>query len=131
MNFALTLAAVTSGALLLFLLGPVFDVYLDRVVRVPATVRPFVGPALLVGFAVPALQALQSWYRGVLMTARRTGVIYAGMLIALLVTAGGVIGAVAASWPGTLSCVVAITAGTLAETVFLGCWARGVDVSGA
>ena len=123
-RFTLIMAASTVAGLTLFVISPLFDLYLGRALAVPDALVPFVLPALLAGLLIPAMQSLQSWYRGVLMTARATQHVYWGMGIALLTTTTIMFAAVLAAAPGVVSAAIALTAGMILESLYLARQAR-------
>jgi hypothetical protein len=118
-RFTLILAAAVVALLTLFAISPLLDIYLGRALAVPDALVPYVLPGLLAGLLIPSMQAIQSWYRGVLMTARATQHVYWGMGIALVTTGALVFGAVVAGTPGVVSAALALTVGMIFESVYL------------
>lgn len=123
-TFCRRVAVGASAALALFLFTPISDAYFIDALRVPAAVLPYVRPGLAAALLVPALQGLQSWYRGLLMTVRHTRAVNVGMAISLAVTALCAWIAVLVQAPGTLGAALAITIGVTVESAFLAWRAR-------
>ena len=118
-RFSLTTAALAVLGLTLFVVSPLLEGYLVSALAVPEALLPYVLPGLLAGLLLPALQALQSWYRGVLMAADATRYVYVGMAISLVSTALVLVVAVLLQAPGVVSAAVALTVGTVLESVYL------------
>lgn len=124
-TFCRRVAVGASVGLGLFLLTPLSDLYLVDGLKVPENVLPYVRPGLAAAALVPAIQALQSWYRGLLMTVRSTRAVNVGMAISLTVTSVAAYVAVQIQAPGTLGAALAITVGVTVETLYLASQARG------
>jgi hypothetical protein len=71
-RFGGALALGSSGVLALVAATPLADVVLAHLFEIPAELRPLAATALLLCVPMPAYQALQSWYNGALVHARRT-----------------------------------------------------------
>jgi hypothetical protein len=123
-RFSMLLAAAVVALLALFVVSPLLDIYLESALDVPTKLLPFVLPGLLAGMLIPALQTLQAWYRGVLMTARVTQHVYWGMGIALTTTFVAVVAAVLLQTSGVVSCAIALSLGMVLESVYIGYRAR-------
>jgi len=123
-RFSIVMAAVVVAGLALFMVGPLLPLYLETALAVPPHLVPYVIPGLLAGMVLPALQALQSWYRGVLMAAGATRYVYWGMGIALVTIAAVLGSAVLLQTPGVVSAALALAAGMVLESVFLARRAR-------
>ncbi len=123
-RFSLILVAATVAGLALFIVSPLLSLYLGAALAVPRHLLPFVLPGLLAALLIPPLQALQAWYRGVLMTARATQHVYWGMGIALLTTFVAVVAAVYAQADGVVACGLALTGGMVLEAFYLARRAR-------
>ena len=123
-TFAFLLAGATVVGLALFAVSPLLGLYLERVVDVPRRLVPYVVPGLLAAMIIPALQALQSWWRGVLMATRRTQHVYWGMGVALTTTAVATVVAVHLQAPGVVSAALALAVGMVLEAAFLARRAR-------
>jgi progressive ankylosis protein len=126
-RFSWILAGATSVGLTLFVVSPLFPVYLDTFLAVPPHLVPYVLPALAAAVVIPALQALQSWYRGVLMTGKSTSDVYWGMGIALVTTSAAVAVAVWLEAPGVVSAAAALAVGMTVESVYLSVRAARVE----
>ncbi len=102
----------SSLAMLLLVATPAVDPYLRYIAGLPGQLTPFVVHGLLLSVLIPAINALNSWYRGLLIYRRRTPVIYWGMGINLAATAfivaAGVLLRTAGVATGAVSLVVAL-----------------------
>ncbi len=118
---------IASSAAMLFLAAtPLIRVYLRHVAGLPDSLSGFVVPGMILSVAVPWINSGHSWFRGLLMAARRTRVIYLGMglnlaLMAVMVTVG-----VLLQTPGAPAAVLALTLALVAEVIFLSRRLRGV-----
>lgn len=118
-RFGWWIAALSSGALLTFAVSPLFDLYLSGALRVPPRLSAWVAPAVVAGLGIPALQVLESWYRGVLMQRGATVHVTVGMAINLATTAALLWLAVRWSGPGIAAAAAAIAVAMLVEVVYL------------
>jgi hypothetical protein len=126
-RFCRLVAAGSSAALALVTFTPLLMWYLLYVTGVPSELAAFVIPGAVVGLLIPALQAIQSWQRGVLMTGKATGHVYWGMGINLLTTALLVTLGVVWQLPGVPIAAAALTVGMIAEMIYLGWRVRPVQ----
>jgi hypothetical protein len=121
-KFCLRVATGTSLALALTVLTPLLTLYLLYVLGVTPELIQFIIPGAVMGVLIPGLQAIQSWFRGVLMTGKVTSDIYWGMGINLGVVTLAVILGVLWQAPGVPVAAVALSMGLIMETIFL--WRR-------
>jgi hypothetical protein len=123
---------VAFGATLLLALiafTPIVDHYLLGILQVSPELARSAVPGLRVALLLPALTALQSWLRGLLMRDETTTSIYQAMGLNLAVT-GAVVGCgVILKPPGLQMAFVALTVAMLAELAFLGWRSRKELVS--
>jgi hypothetical protein len=106
-------------AMAFLVLTPLSGVYLRYVAGLPARLSAFVTPGLVLGLVLPLMHSFHSWYRGVLMVARLTKVIYWGMGLNLIVTAVIVLAGVVLGTPGAATAVIALTVAFLVEIYYL------------
>jgi ABC-type uncharacterized transport system permease subunit len=87
----------------------------------------YIVPGVMVGVFIPALHAIENWLRGVLMMGKATGDIYWGMGLNLLVTA--LVLGIGVLWQasGVPAAAMALTAGMIAEAIYLLWRARPVQ----
>lgn len=126
-RFCLLVAVGAAAGLALAAFTPLLTLYLRYITSVPPDLTGFILPGAAVGLLVPALQAVLSWQRGVLMTGKATGDVYWGMGLNLLVTAAGIGAGVFTQSPGVVAAVFAVTAGMVAEVFYLGWRVRPVQ----
>lgn len=118
-KFCILVATAATSALALIVFTPLLNLYLLYVTSVTPRLAQFIVPGVVLGLLIPGLQAIESWFRGVLMAGNATGHIYWGMgfnlVITALVTAAGVY------WQarGAPTAAIAITGGMIAETIYL------------
>jgi hypothetical protein len=118
-RFCRRVGAASALALALLAATPLVDLYLQHVAGLPDRLARFVVPGLLLGTVLPLLNARHSWFRGLLMAARATGVIYWGMGLNLMVMAAAVGTSVLLQLPGVVAAVAALVVSLLAEIAFL------------
>jgi len=118
-RFSLVVAAGATLALAVMLFTPLITFYLLIVTAVTVNLAQFIMAGAMVGLFLPALQALQSWFRGVLLVVKFTGSIYWGMGVNLLVTAIALVGGILWQAPGAPAAAVALSLGMLAEIIYL------------
>lgn len=121
-RFCLLVAGLASVALALVVFTPLLTLYLRYVTGITPELVAVILPGALAGLLIPALQAIHSWQRGVLMSGNATTDVYWGMGLDLLVTALGIWVGVMVQAPGAPAAAVAITVGMVAEMLFL--WRR-------
>jgi progressive ankylosis protein len=118
-RFCLRVGVWSSAAMALLALTPLLSLYLRYVAGLPARLSSLVIPCIVLSIVLPAVNSLHSWYRGLLMLARRTGVIYRGMALNLAATAALIFGGALLKTPGAATGVVAVTAALVAELLYL------------
>ena len=109
----------SSLAMVALACTPLLRLYLRYLAGLPEHLSRFVVPGLLLGIIIPFINAVHSWFRGLLMAARSTKEIYWGMGLNLAVTALVMLLAVLLSAPGVAAGVIAITVAFLVEIEFL------------
>ncbi|MEW5956646.1 MAG: hypothetical protein AB1801_02900, partial [Chloroflexota bacterium] len=126
-RFCLGVAAASSLVLALIAFTPLLRLYLLDITGVTPDLAGFIIPGVVVGLLTPALQGVQSWQRGVLMTGYATGDVYWGMGLNLLVTAAGISLGVWGQTPGVPAAATALTGGMVVEMLFLAWRVRPVQ----
>ncbi len=110
---------VSSAAMLAMVVTPLCGLYLRYVAGLPVHLSRYVTSGVALGLALPLINSIHSWLRGLLMAAHSTGIVYWGMGLNLAVTASLVIAGVFFHAPGTPTAVVALSAAFLAEIFYL------------
>ena len=118
-RFCLQVGIWSSAALALLALTPLLPLYLRHVAGLPDRLSRLVIPSILLSVVLPAVNSVHSWCRGLLMLARRTGVVYRGMALNLAVTAALILAGVLLKTPGAATGVVAVTAALIVELLYL------------
>jgi hypothetical protein len=113
------IGAGSSAAMAVLVLTPLFGPYLHHIAGLPERLSRFVMPGMMVSVVIPFINSIHSWYRGQLMSARMTGVIYWGMGINLALTSVLVLAGVLLRAPGAVCAVLALLAALLVELAFL------------
>ncbi len=118
-KFCTYTGAASAGAMALIAVTPLSGLYLRYLAGLPGRLTHFVIPALILALPFPWINAIHSWFRGFLMFARDTRVIYWGMGLNLGVMAVFVMAGVWLHTPGAPAAVVALMAAFLIEVFFL------------
>ncbi len=118
-DFALLVGGVTSLLTALIALTPLLDLYLFRVLDLPAALVPLVRTGVVAGLLLPLLTALAAHARGLLVAAGATKVVYQAMGVSLgthvaLLAAGVILGL-----PGMAVAAGAFTLAAFVEWAFL------------
>jgi hypothetical protein len=121
-RFCMRVATGSSLALAVMIFSPMITFYLLYITGVTTELVQFIIPGAVVGLFIPALQAIQSWLRGVLMVAKVTGDIYWGMGFNLVATGLLLVAGVMWQAPGAPVAAVALTMGMIVENIYL--WQR-------
>ncbi len=126
-RFCRAVAAGSSIILALVTFTPLLTLYLLYVTGVTLALAAFILPGVLFGLLVPALQAIQSWQRGVLMAGQATGHVYWGMGLNLVVTV--LVLSLGVWWQtrGAPTAAIALTIGMAAELAYLNWRVRPVQ----
>ena len=118
-QFCRRVGIASSLALLILTASPLLTLYLRYLAGLPDSLLRFVVPGLLLGVFIPLVNSIHSWYRGLLMVGRLTGVIYWSMAVGLLVAALIIFVGVRLRAPGVATGVTAMIASMLAEIYYL------------
>ncbi len=123
-RFALGLAVLSSGALLVIAATPLAGFWFRRVSALTPELAGLAQRGLWLTILLPALSVLQSWYQGTMLHHRRTNAV--GEAVAVYLVATGVLLGSGVIWgrsTGLLVGLVTLTISTLAQTAWL--WYRG------
>lgn len=124
-RFALLLGGVTTGLLMLLALTPLSGLWFRVVSGFDEELATLCATALLFAMLMPGYQAMQSWFQGRLVHARRTrGVTEAVVLYAIVAASGLMVATRLATWPGILVALSAFTCAGLLQTLWLARRAR-------
>jgi hypothetical protein len=109
----------SSAGLAALVLTPMLGWYLRHVAGLPPYLSVFVVPALFLALLIPYANCVHSWFRGILMHASRTKVIYWGMGLNLAVTAFAMTVGATLDARGCETAVLSLTLALLAEIYYL------------
>ena len=119
-RFALLLGGSTSALLTLLAFTPLSGVWFREISGFAPDLAGLCAGALAFAILMPAYQALQSWFQGRLVYARRTrGITEAVILYACVAATGLVLAAPRAPWPGIYVAVSTFTVAGLLQTLWL------------
>ncbi|HSM54681.1 MAG TPA: hypothetical protein VK879_00870, partial [Candidatus Sulfomarinibacteraceae bacterium] len=118
-RFSLTLAAVSTVGMVLFVFSPLLPFYLVQIQDTHLDVASLAAYGTRLFLFYPAFFVLVSWLRGILINDRETGVVNAGMAINLTVTAVVLFLGVAVRLTGILTAALALNAAIVAELLYL------------
>ncbi|MBC8404437.1 MAG: hypothetical protein H8E15_04370 [Planctomycetes bacterium] len=119
-KFTMLLATVTSGFLLIFAVSPLSEIWFAQISGLDPTLVQFCSTALLIGVLMPAYQALQSWYGGILVHARQTrGITEAVVIYVIVAVIGLTTAARYSSYPGIYAALAIFVLGGLCQTAWL------------
>lgn len=122
-RFALGLASVVAGILLIMNLTPLAGLWFGRVVALPPALIPLAQMGLWIGLLAPAFAVLESWFNGLLLHSRKTRGITEGVFIGLMViTTVLTIGIAVGSVSGVFVVAAALVCGAAARLAWL--WQR-------
>jgi hypothetical protein len=118
-RFTLSLTGVTSIIMVLLALTPLLSFYLFIVQDTTEAVAAMAKLGIILFIPLPALAIMISWIRGLLIDARTTRIVNAGMAINLTVSAIILILGAQLQWPGISSAALALTIAAAVELAFL------------
>lgn len=120
LRFTWLLVAVTSAMILVLSLPPVCRVWFAGVSGLPPDLTERAVSALWIGIPIPAMRALQSWYQGQLLHARRTRGISEAVVVFAIVDALILVSGVRLAWAEGLHVALAgFSVARVAQTVWL------------
>jgi hypothetical protein len=124
-RFALALGGVSSVVLLAVAATPLSEPWFGGVSGLTPELTRLAGGAAVLGVLWPFSQALQSWFQGALVHARRTRCATEAMVVFFLVVSAVLaIGVRASERPGAPWAVLALTVASLCQTAWLA-WRLG------
>ena len=112
-------AAVTSLATVVLSFTPLLDLHLRYVIGLRPELRGFVRTGLQISILLPAVTALASWLRGLLVAGKSTGSVYRGMMLNLLVNGAVLLVGVTLDLPGIPVVTVALSLASVVEFAYL------------
>jgi len=119
-RFCWRVGIASATALLIFTASPLLVFYLRYLAGLPDSLSQFVVPGLFLGALMPLVNAIHSWYRGLLMVGRLTVVIYWSMALGLLVASLVILAGVnLGGAPGVVTGVMAMLASLFAEIYYM------------
>ncbi len=118
-KFCFSIGVISAAGMALLVLTPLFGLYLKYVAGLPPRLAQFVIPAMILALPLPYINSVHSWFRGLLMSTRRTRVIYWGMGLNLGLMAALIIAGALLNTDGAGTAVVALTLSFLAEVFYL------------
>ncbi len=119
LTFCRRIGVASSAAMLLVVATPLSGLYIHYIADLPASLSRFVIPAVALALALPFINSIHSWLRGLLMAAHSTKIIYWGMGLNLAVTAIMVLAGALVHAPGAETAVIGLTAAFIAEVLYL------------
>jgi hypothetical protein len=124
-KFAMLLAGITSSILFLLSATPFADFWLGSVSGLAPELIVFAKTGCLIAVLMPAYQALQSWYSGVLVHARVTrGITEAVALYVVIAVAGLLYGGYYSDITGLYFAIGVFVVGGINQTIWLAIRAR-------
>ena len=118
-RFTYVLALGNTVLMLLVVMTPLLDTYLLGVQDLTVPVSELASSGLILFVPLPALTALTSWIRGLLIDKHATGVVNAGMVVNLAVTTIILLLGIQQQWPGIESAAVALVVAAVIELLYL------------
>lgn len=118
-RFCRTVGVASSAAMLCLAATPLVNLYLRHLAGIPDLLARLITPGLLLFVPMPFINSIHSWYRGLLMSARKTGVIYWGMGINLTLTGALIFAGVLMRFPGIEVAVLSLDVALLVELFYL------------
>jgi len=120
-KFTYLLAGMTSLGLLIITVTPISSIWLEFISALSPELATLAKQALWFAIPLPAINAFQSWYQGVILFGKRTRGITESMMIYLVVnTSIQVFGILWGGVTGLYISVTALTIGILSQTTWLG-----------
>ncbi len=123
-RFALLVGIVTSLVTIVLAISPLLDMYLGRVLHLPADLWGYAHVGVGAGVLLPLITALGSHTGGLLVAGGQTQYRYRGMAINLATHVSLLVAGVALRWPGMPLAAGAFTCAAFAEYIYLAYHAR-------
>lgn len=118
-DFTLIVAGATTLATLILAVTPLLDLHLRYVMSLAPELWSYVRIGLQVACLLPALTALTSWLRGLLVAAKKPATVYQGMGVNLLVNCATLLVGVALDLPGVPTAAVGLLLAIGLEYLYL------------
>lgn len=125
-RFALLVGIITSLVTVVLAFSPLLDLYLGRVLHLPADLWGYAHVGVGVGVFLPLITALGSHTGGLLVAGGQTQYRYRGMAINLATHVGLLVVGVILRWPGMPLAASAFTCAACAEYIYLAYHARRI-----
>ncbi len=125
-RFALMVGIVTSLVTIVLAASPLLDMYLGRVLHLPADLWGYAHVGVGVGVLLPLITALGSHTGGLLVAGGQTQYRYRGMAINLATHVSLLVVGVILRWPGMPLAASAFTCAACAEYIYLAYHARRI-----
>lgn len=118
-EFALLVAGVTFFATALLAFTPLINLHLQYLIGIAPELREQVRTGVQIALFLPALSALISWMRGVIVAAGATSRVYRGMMVNLALNCSALLVGVLLHAPGVPLAAVALTLANAGEYLYL------------
>ena len=118
-DFTLVVAGVTSLAAALLVWTPLLNLHLQYVIGLAPELRDYVRLGIQISVLLPAITAMTSWLRGLLVATGSTGRVYRGMLTNLVVNCAVLALGVALGLPGVIVAATGLSLASAAEYAYL------------
>lgn len=119
-KYALILASITTGLLLLITVTPLSTIWFKYISALPASLISLVNTALWFSLLIPGANAFQSWYQGLILNSGKTRGIPEAVAIFLAVTiATYTIGIYWIDLPGLYIGTLGFSLGMICQTIWL------------
>jgi len=123
-RFAVILGTGTTGVLVIMALTPLADLWMSNVAGLSAPLSAVAAGALWLVIPIPGCRAVQSWYQGQMVVARRTRPITEAVLVFFAVCVATLGVGVALQWRGLEVALVGFSVGRVSQTLWLAYRAR-------
>ena len=118
-DFTFVVAGVTSLATVVLAFTPLIDVHLRYVIGLAPELRGLVRTGIQLALLLPAITAITSWIRGLMVAAGATDRVYRGMLANLLLNCAALAAGVLLNLPGVPVAATALVLANAGEYVYL------------
>lgn len=124
-RFTTLLVVATTVTFGLLALTPLADLWMEHVAGLSPELAGLASAALWLALPIPGCRALQSWFQGKLVVARKTGAVTEAVVVFFVVCAGVLGLGVAQQWRGIEVVLIGFSLARIAQTVWLAVRARG------
>ncbi len=118
-QFTFNLAAVLTGAMILFIVSPLAGLYIFKVQDMTISVGSLAQSSLPYFILLPALTAVSVWLRGLLIHRRVTTDVTIGMLLNMGVTAVALSAGLQLQLPGLPTAAITLNIAVVCEIIYL------------